>query len=53
MVSIFNISEEIKIAPNEKPVIYIKSDDGSINKLITDTDLIEWGRMNGIAKMPS
>ena len=51
-VPICVISEEIKIAPNGKPVIYIKSDDGSINKLITDTDLIEWGRMNGIAKMP-
>ncbi len=44
------INDSIIIKPNGNPVLYIKSDDGTINKLITDTDLREWGKKKGILK---
>lgn len=50
-VPICVIHERTVIKPNGKPVIYIKSDDGIINKLITDQDLLEWGKNNGVTKV--
>lgn len=49
-VPICIINDETEVKPNGKPVIYIKSDDGTIDKLITDKDLLEWGKQNGITK---
>lgn len=44
------IDDSIIVKPNGNPVLYIKSDDGTINKLITDTDLREWGEKKGLLK---
>lgn len=49
-VPICIINDETEVKPNGEPVIYIKSDDGTIDKLITDKDLLEWGKQNGITK---
>ena len=49
-VPICVIYEEIEVTSNGNPVIYIKSDDGAINKLITDVELLKWGKQNGITQ---
>jgi hypothetical protein len=47
-VPLFVYDSSIRIEPKGKPVIYIKSDDNSINKLITDTEIIEWAKKKGL-----